>query len=384
MNRKFSPLSFLAAIGAGGISIVPFAFFNYTVPHPKGLVNVSDILLGQANFWQKTIFTSLETVMIVFAFLHIILMIALFSKYIPFLKSSEYLELNNNPLKNNSLLTPFIALAMSMNVLIGPIRFFVPALYENLQSLMLPAIIVWVILVGAFLSVQLHVLKSLFTQKVDLSKIGFGWLLDVFALAMLAVTGSGIAALSKNASIAHLATFISLMLATMAIFFLVIKIIPIFQKYFSDETLPEKPFLPAFLNIVPAITLLAITFFRLGHYLENNHGFHIDWFFTIVITTAFAFETWYLIFGISLLKNYFQKQHFEKEFYITQWSLICPFVAYGVLGSFVYSVFVPTPLLQIIVGISLASSVFLFAHLLYRYFYCAHTKDTRKVVCKEV
>lgn len=370
MQKKFSPLSFLAAVGAGGISIIPFAFLNYTVPHAKGLIKLADLTAGTWSVWQEILFYGLEVVMLVFAFLHVLLLISLFHRFFHFLGSSDYTELMENPLKNNSILTPFIALAMTMNVLIGPVRFFVPTLSQNLQLLMLPALLVWLVLLLAFFRLEIKTLKSLFLKSVDLTKVGFGWLLDVFALSMLAVTGSGIAALAKSPAIAHTAAFFSLMGASMAIFFLVIKVVLVFQKHFAEKSLPEKQFLPSFLNLVPAVTLLTITFFRLGHYLEAQFSFHIDWYFTLLVTGAFAFETWYLIFGLALLKDYFLQHHFEREHYPAQWALICPFVAYGVLGSFVYSVFVPSPILIAVILLSLVVSILLFADLLIRHLRC--------------
>ena len=72
-SKKFSPLIFLASLGAGGIAIIPFAFLQYTFPHGKGLIKIAD--LGQANLpmMKNLFFYSLEAVMIIFASLHILL-----------------------------------------------------------------------------------------------------------------------------------------------------------------------------------------------------------------------------------------------------------------------------------------------------------------------
>jgi hypothetical protein len=131
------------------------------------------------------------------------------------------------------------------------------------------------------------------------------------------------------------------------------------------------------------MTLLTITFFRLGHYLETQHSFHLDWYFTLLVTAAFAFETWYLIFGIALLKDYFIKQHFEKDFYPTQWALICPFVAYGVLGSFVYSVFVQSPIFIALILLAMIVSIVFFTDLLIRHYFCHHRDHSGKFSCGE-
>lgn len=56
LSRFFSPLIFLASLGAGGIAVMPFAFLQYTFSHGPGLVKIADIghgtlpLSGEAPF----------------------------------------------------------------------------------------------------------------------------------------------------------------------------------------------------------------------------------------------------------------------------------------------------------------------------------------------
>jgi len=90
-----------------------------------------------------------------------------------------------------------------------------------------------------------------------------------------------------------------------------------------------------------------------------------------VMTIAFAIEVWYLLFGLSMLKDYFKKHFFKKEFYVTQWGLVCPVVAFAVLGSFVYNVFIPSPLIYGTVLMSLFVAIVLFFLLLARQLKCS-------------
>jgi Kef-type K+ transport system membrane component KefB len=70
------------------------------------------------------------------------------------------------------------------------------------------------------------------------------------------------------------------------------------------------------------------------------------------------------------LKDYFKKHFWKKEFYLAQWGLVCPFVAFGVLGSFVYKLFLPTGFFYwFLVALSAMTSV-LFFILLSRHFKC--------------
>ena len=74
--EKFTPLVFLAPLGAGGIAVMPFVLMQYTVEHGAGLIT-------RAQLWEKGFsniasgyYLSLEAVMIIFTVLHLVLMIS--------------------------------------------------------------------------------------------------------------------------------------------------------------------------------------------------------------------------------------------------------------------------------------------------------------------
>jgi hypothetical protein len=204
--------------------------------------------------------------------------------------------------------------------------------------------IFWSILFILILYTEIKLLSISFTKGFDIEKIHFGWLLHPFLLGMLSTVGTGIAAMSKDSSIANTAAFLSMIAISMGLFLFLVKLVVLFKSHFTKKGLPEKQFLPSFLIVIPNITLFAISLFRLGHYLEAHHGFHIDYYFYIIIGISFAFEIWYMFFGLFLLKDYFKQHHF-KEFYVTQWGFICPLVAFVVLGSFAYDIVFQSPIL---------------------------------------
>ena len=139
--EKFNPLIFLMALGAGGISVIPFAFFQYTTENVKGLITMSQMGHGSLSLIKELLFRSLEFAMAVFAIIHIVLMISLFRRFNKWKKTDAYKDMLNDPLKNTALLAPFIAIIMTLNVFIGPVRFFIQSFADNLQSFMLPALI---------------------------------------------------------------------------------------------------------------------------------------------------------------------------------------------------------------------------------------------------
>lgn len=373
---NFSPLLFLAALGAGGISVIPFAFFQYMHYAGKGLVTYAAIAHNTLSLSNLVLFRSLEAVMIIFATIHIIMLTKMTITFIRWMKTRAYSQVVNDPLKSSTLLAPFIAFTMLLNVFIGPIRYFISFFSDNFQSLMWPALGAWGIIWILLMRTEIKLLHSAFVQGYDIEKINFGWLLHPFALAMITVTGTGIAAMSTNALISHIAAFLSLISGSMGFFLLSVKMIVIFKKHFASKGMPDKEFVPSFLIVLPNITLFALSAFRFGHYLEHHHGLAVPAFSFIVIMFSFTFELWYLVFGLTLMADFFKTDFFKKEYYHSLWGLICPFVAFAVLGSFVYKIFAPWLIFKILVLVSTAVAVGLFFNLLRRHHLCKYGKKS--------
>ena len=372
--KKFSPNMFLMALGAGGIAVSGFAFLNYTVTHSKGLITYAMLHAKNLSSFEKFLYGFTETYMIIFTVIHLILTFFLLKRYFNWKGTKEYKQILNNPLLNSSLLVPFVSLFMTFNVVLGTVRYFVPMISDNLQAMMLPGLIAWGLLWLILMLLETKILVIAFSSKFDVSKISFAWLMQPFSLGMATVTGTGIAALATNASIAHVAAFISLISFTMAIFLLVFKLFFLFKKSLSEEKLPDTQLLPSVLMVVPILTVLGISAFRYGHYLERQFGFHLGAYFLIVTLVTFVFQTWYLFFGLNLIKKYLSKE-MSKEYHVSQWGLVCPFVAYAVMGSFVFANFVPSVFLLSLIVLLTFLFIGLYFYLLVKQLRC-HGLDT--------
>jgi hypothetical protein len=371
--KNFNPLSFLAAVGAGGVAIAPFVYFQYVLPHGKGLTTLPQVMAVADTPLLKGVYLSMISVMVIFSLLHFVLTGNLVGKLMAFKKSGEYKSYINDPQRNTSILALFTSLGMTFNVFIGVIRFFIPALQQNFQALMLPALIAWSILWLFLMRTEIKLLKTSFEKDFDLSKLSFGWLLHPFALGMVTVSGTGIAAMAHNPVVANIAAFMTFVSGSMGVFLLLVKLVSIFKSHFSMQGMPERQFLPSFLIVIPITTLYAIAFFRLGHYFEHQFDVHLKMYFTIVTTIPFAFQTWYFMFGLSMLKDYFKRDFFRKEYYVTLWAFICPFIGYAVLGSFVYKLFIPNPVIHAVILASTFIAIVFYAFVGLRYFKYEYT-----------
>jgi len=359
-QSQFNPQVFLAALGAGGIAVAPFAIMQYIFPHSAGLITLFDVLNQNLNIYQNIFLWFALVVMPVFSIIHFVLLFRFIPALISFIKYNLKQHLSD-PLQSPALVIPILALTMSMNVFIGVIRFFIPLVQINFQNLMWPALVFWIVLLVTQFTLQIKILQNTYTKDFAAEKISFNWLVQALSMGMLSVVGSGIAALAKDITIMDISGFLSLMAATFAIFLTFIGLtISVFNQIFA-KSLPENKSLPAFLNLVPVTTVLAITFFRLGHFVENRFHYHLDFFLLLVILSTFAFQTWYLIFSIGLIKPFWKNDFLTKNFYLTQWSLICPFVAYAVLGAFASAEFGNNQFIFALSTVSLVAGIVIYA-----------------------
>ena len=201
-----------------------------------------------------------------------------------------------------------------------------------------------------------------------------------FALGMISVSGMGIAAMAHNADIAHAAAFLSLISATMGVFLFMVKLISVFQSHFVTKGMPERQFLPSFLIVIPIVTIYAISFFRFGHYLEHQFDVNLGVFYTLIVALPFAFQTWYLGFGLTMLKDYFRKDFFKKEYYVSLWAFICPFVGYAVLGGFVHKFFLPIPITEGLIFASGTLAILFYVFTATRYYKFSQASDLKAAV----
>jgi hypothetical protein len=340
LQQQFTPLYFLASLGAGGMAVAFFAFVQYTLPHGAGLITATQMreLAEGVQYW---VYIGAEVGMVFFALLHLLLTVVLVRAFVQWLRTSDWRAVWNSPITNGAFAAPIISLTMTMNVFIAPVRYFFDGFAQNLQAVMLPGFLFWLVLFFVVMVVELVLLKKAFVDGFDIEKIHFGWLLHPFALGMVSVTGMGIAALSHNIDIATASALLSLVTLTMGMFLFTVKVVTLFSRQFAKSGLPEVMFLPSLLIVIPNITLFAISIFRFEHFLTHHYGVESSALSLVTIVGAFVFETWYLLFGLLLLKDYFREHLRADTFHVSQWGLVCPFVAYGVLASFVFGVFVP-------------------------------------------
>lgn len=350
--REFSMLWFIMALGFGGTSIAGFAFLNYTMkrtPDVTGLLNLPIMNelapnMGQAyNIWYQY----LKYHIAAFGILHVVALVLTTVLFVLWRRNypEKYQEIANDPSKVSLIIAPALSVGMTFNVFLIGSYVYIEWVQVNMQSLMSVALIAWTLIWLYTMYLAIKIQSTTLLKGFDVSKMHFGWLLVPFALGMTAVAGAGIAALAKDPMIAKTAFFMSLMPFTMAIFLTGVKLVSLFVSHYEKGMPTKVELLPSFLIIVPITTLLSISLFRYGHFFEHHSESHLPAaYFAIVTAGGWAFMSWYIGLGLVLLKNYWKNNLLNMKYFDeSQWGLICPMVAFAVLGSFVYKTLLPVP-----------------------------------------
>ncbi len=370
--ERFNMLWFVMALGLGGTSVAGFAVLNFAFPRPegmKGLVSAEQLgpfaqSLGGAH---AALYEYLRVHIAAFGVLHLVALAFVFSLFFAWRQkhSKLYAELREDTTRNAVTIAPALALGMTFNVLLSGGVFYSPWIRDNMQQLMGAALGFWGLLFAYTMLLALQIQKTYLERGFDVLKMHFGWLLIPFALAMSGVSGSGIAALAEDETIAKGAFLISLVPFTMAAFLALVKLVSIFRSQYRLGRPERIEFLPSFFVIIPLTTLLAITLYRYGHFFDHHFEGHLPAaYYSLVTAGAWAFQLWYLALGLLLLGAYFKNNLFSMKYFDeSQWSLICPMVALAVLGAFVYKTTFSHPFILAAVGVFLVVDVVVIAWL---------------------
>ncbi len=320
---KFTPLKFQASLAAGGIALMAFNFLQFAVPHGKGSIQLSDIPWAQLTMSQTAAYIPLTGIMLAFTMISLILTVIFLKGLLQWIFNKEdYNDFMSNPLTNIGSFAPIASLAMTANVVWSPLAFFIPQLSSNIQAMMLPSLIFFGFLCFMFLKLEFKVLKIWLSQSIDVNKLNFTWLLDIFAVGLINLTGTGIAAMSSNSEIASIAAFGSLFTLSIGCFFFVTKLAYLIYLQIKATKLPDKPLLPAYFLVIPITCLFGISFYRIMMYLQSYFSFEVKVPSFLFVTLSYTIAIGWGIFTIYLLSDYLKNDFAKSKFSPTQWSMV--------------------------------------------------------------
>jgi len=335
---NWSPLHFLAALGAGGMVVTFFMFLLFWVPHagqPIPIYSdwVSDFQLSGPGKQGIIIFALMG--ILIFGCLHYWWLFLNFKHYRQYSANGGVEKIMGTNAHTQLMAMP-LAYAMSINASFIIAVVFIPGLW-NIIEWLFPISILTFVLLGIwagriYLCFFGHVLQH--GSFDNSSNNSLAQLLPSFAFSMIGVGLSAPAAMSHNEVVIGISYMLSLFFITTALFLGLIKLIIGMNDMFKEGASLSS--LPTLWVIVPILTTAAIAIMRLSHglhTLELGHGASNF----VLLVIVFSLQIMFVLMGLAVMKrmNYFQLLLERKENSPVIFALICPGVALVVMGHFV-------------------------------------------------
>lgn len=339
MGESYSPLYFLAALGAGGLVVTFFMWLLFWVPHPGRPVPIFEDILAAFRQGDLPLQIAIVVAWLGIAFftvMHVRLLVWNIGELLRFQAIPAYAALRSSNDETQLLAAP-LTVAMTINVgfILGLV--FVPSLWQFVEYLF-PVAMVGFLAVGAW---ALAILRDfwgriLTTGEFDCSRNNsFGQLLPAFALSMVGVGLAAPAAMSAQPWIAGLSYIVSSFFIVTAVLLAAVKLILGLRAMMEHGATPLSA--PSLWIVVPIVTVVGIAVMRQDHALHVHFGAgggaaeiltRLTWFLALQIVFA--------LWGLVVLRrfNYFGRFVTGAEVSAGSYALVCPGVALAVMVQF--------------------------------------------------
>ncbi|WGW04245.1 TsoY family (seleno)protein [Tropicibacter oceani] len=337
---SYSPIYFLASLGAGGITVTFFMFLMFWVPHPAAPVPVFEDIAAAWSSGSLPMQAGIAIAVVgiaYFAFLNIKSLIWNLNAYAAFKRTPAYETLRNSNAESTLLAMP-LAMAMTVNALFIVGLVFVPKLWSIVEylfpmAMVAFALIGWIAfrLIGEFLGRVLSK-GGLFDVTAHNS---FAQLTPAFAIAMVAVGFSAPAAMSTAPATVAVSLIASTVLGVIAILYTILAATTAVTSMLHYGTAREAG--PTLMIIVPIVTVLGIMFIRQDHGLHTTFDAHGNAGETMVfLARLLSIQVAFLGLGAVVLKaqGYFNDFVIGSKTSPGSYALVCPFVAFSVMMQF--------------------------------------------------
>lgn len=335
----WSPLYFLASVGAGGLSVTFFMYLMHWVPHPGRTVPVFEDITAALATGDTGLTVAIAVALLgiaVFGAMNLSLLVWNLRKMRGFWASEKGRNLANSNAQTQMMALP-LALAMSINggFILGLV--FVPGLWSVVEYLF-PLAMVAFLAVGwlAFRQLGQFISRVTASGGFDCAKNNsFAQMLPAFALAMTGVGLSAPAALSANATVAGIALILSSFFLVASALIVLVGLVLGLRSIMENGVAAEQA--PTLMMVVPITTILGILMLRQMHGLEVSFGVHADGAEKMMLLTRLlSVEVLFALFGVTVLAatGYVRRFMTGEAISPGNYALVCPPVALSVLTHF--------------------------------------------------
>ncbi|MBO8171384.1 MAG: hypothetical protein H0Z33_05755 [Bacillaceae bacterium] len=343
LGEQYNPLYFLASLGNGGLSVSFFMYLMFMVPHPgTPMPTFEDIypVLTGGNKMAAGLVGIAMILILYFAFHHIRLLIWNVNEYRLFRHTEAFQKLKKSNAEVTLMAVP-LTLAMTINVMFVMGAAFIPGLW-NVVEYLFPFALLGFLAVGIYAMRIFFVYFSRLIINGDFDFINnnnLSQMLAIFAFSMVAVGFAAPAAMSGQTLIYASGMFLSLFFGIMAVLMAVVKLVLGFESIFKQGIAKETS--PTLWIIIPIVSLLGITFVRLymGYHHHIAHTEPTPSILFVILSILVSMQIMFGVLGYIVLKKlgYFDKFVYGDQKSVGSYALICPGVAFFVLGMFFIS-----------------------------------------------
>lgn len=337
--NRYSPLYFLASVGAGGLTVTFFMWLMFWVPHtgrPVPIFEDNWAVLTGGTLAQQAMVLGAWAGIAIFGFLNLKLLAFNLGRFAAFRRSDAYEAFAKSNAGSQVLALP-LALAMSVNAAFILGLTFVPGLW-NVVEYLFPVAMAAFLAIGwlAFRELGHFIKERLHSGGFDCSaNNSFAQMLPAFALAMTGVGLAAPAAMTLVPVVAGVSIVLSTFFITAAIILALIVMVMSVRPMLEHGVNVEAA--PTLMVVIPLMTVIGIAILRQNHGLHVSfeaHGTAAD---TLVLLTRFlSIEVIFALFGLAVLSRvgYVARFVTGSETSAGSYALVCPGVALSVMTHF--------------------------------------------------
>jgi hypothetical protein len=337
-SDAWTPLHYLASVGAGGLSVTFFMWLMHWLPHPGRTVptfeDIAGAWAGGEVMVRGTILVAMAAIAGLVA-LNLSLLVwnlRAHARWAATEGAAKFVTTN----AQSQLMAQPLALAMAVNGAFVAGLVFVPGLWSVIEYLFPLAIV-------AFLAIAVLAFRVYggFVGRVlgdggfaCAANNSFGQMLPAFAFAMIGVGLAAPAALSANASVVGLSLVLSTFFLVTALVIGVLALVMGLRAMLENGAAPETA--PTLMIVLPLATILGILMLRQDHAL-GTLGAHSEATGSFMfLTQLVALQVLFAMLGLTVLarQGYARVFLFGDRHSAGSWALVCPGVAFAVLVQF--------------------------------------------------
>lgn len=349
--KPFQPIRFLAAMATGGLASAPYLWKEATS------------IQGSIAVWAT--WTSLF-----FIAVHYALTIGFFVQGRKWLMGPSQKAFREDWRKSPQILMPLGALAMSINVWVGPVRGLFPVIDHGIAYWAPLLTIGWIVIALTSLWTVAGLLTQVYAGSIEITKLGFVWLFPSLALGLVATSGSFLAGASPVSWEAHVTGLGSAVAALSGLFVMAAMVPTVVRNQLRAQSLPPQGGSYSILNMIPTVALYGIAFFHWSQYAEHWLGWQMKAAAGLIMLVTWAFATGYMIFGFRLLYKTIKMDLVQKNYVGNQWALSCVPIAWSVLTSLLQVALFPAVTWTVLSGIAIVATAPVFILLVLRMTHC--------------